>query len=539
MTDKRSFPAVIILLVILFFQVTTSMAQKYLTADEFHHHIASGYSYLVTGNFKMNPASPPLPRMLAALPLLIMGAKAPLDHPSWAEGDSPEFARQFFFRANDRLDAFAFWARMPTVILSALFGLSVFLFTRRLFGNVGALASAVLYVFCPDILAHSGLATADLPVAFFFFLTLVRFWRYLEKPKPKNAALAGVCAGLALLSKYSAVLLFPLLPLIAVAGGKTRALSLRNSALFLGITFLVVWAGYFFEMKPLLKDTPDPAKKAAVYEKIGGKGLLRFAEEQPVPLSTFISAIASMAYTRAQGCNAFLMGEWSMKGWWYYYYVAFSIKNTIPFLLMILLSLCSIRKLGLNRLSAVVLILPVLFFFIVTLRDKAQAGIRYFLPVYPLLFVLAGGWVSRVWRGCFFKTGVILLLGWHAAEALVVYPHAFSYFNQLAGGPPNGYRYLRDSNIDWGQDLKGLELYVKEKGIEEVALMTMASPRPGSPFRKIEEAEFIRPRNAVYAIGAHSIDSARWAKRIQPTIVIGHSIFVYDLRQEDLSLIGE
>ena len=170
------------LLACLAAQTTLGMVTKSATADEFYHHVASGYSYWVTGNFKMNPASPPLPRLLASAPLHFLGAKAPLSHKSWETGDSPEFAKQFFFYTNNTVDRFVFWARVPIVFLSILFGLAVFLFSRHLFGGVAAFFSLGLYCFCPNIIAHSGLATADLAVAFFFFLTLVSFYFYLINP---------------------------------------------------------------------------------------------------------------------------------------------------------------------------------------------------------------------------------------------------------------------------------------------------------------------------------------------------------------------
>jgi hypothetical protein len=524
-----------LLLALLVLQVVFAMRQKSPTSDEFYHHVANGYSYLVTGDFRMNPASPPLPRMLAGVPLLFLKAEAPLDHPSWREGNSPVFAKQFFHSYNDNTDELIFWARVPIVLLSVVFGIAVFWFARSLFGEGAALAALVLYVFCPDILAHSGIAAADLAVAFFFFLALARFWCYLKAPTARNLVWTGVAAGLALLSKFTAALLFPALFLIALSAGKGRAVSPARTAAFLLVVFFTVWAGYFFELKPLMKNTPDPPKKAAMYEKVGGKALLQFAEKVPVPLSTFASAVVSMGFTRAAGTNAFLMGEWSREGWWYYYFVAFAIKNTVPFLLLAILAFLFIRKLGLDRVSTAVLVIPVILFFLLTMRDKAQAGIRYFLPVYPLFFVLAAGAAAHLWkRGKIAKTLVAGLLVWHAAEALAVFPHHLAYFNQLIGGPGNGYRYLRDSNLDWGQELKPLGKFVREAGYTEVVLQASAGADPayyGIPYRKFEDSERERPKETVYAVSAHYLDSVKWTKRVEPTKVLGHAMFIYDLRR--------
>ncbi len=529
----RIYGVAAILLAFLAGQTVLSMRTKSATADEFHHHIASGYSYLVTGNFKMNPASPPFPRLLAAVPLYFLGAKAPLDHESWAKGNSPEFARQFFYHANDRPDEFIFWARVPFAALSVLFGLAVFLFSRHLFGNIAALVSLALYSFCPDIIAHSGLAGADMPVAFFFFLTLVSFWFYLKKPSLKGIALTGVALGMTFLSKFSAIVLLPILFLAALLGGKWKEISFPKTMLCLLFCFLTVWAGYFFEVKPLLKDTPDPLKKEAMYRKVGGEELLFIAEKVPLPLSTFASAFVSMMYTRAAGTDAYLMGEWSRNGWWYYYFVAFCIKNTIPLLLLSIISFILIPKLKLDRLTLFFFAVPVALFFTATLRDKAQAGIRYFLPIYPLLFVLCGGtadWLMK--RSKLLKAAVIALLAWHVSASLLVFPDYLAYFNELIGGPRNGYKYLRDSNIDWGQDLKGLEQLAEKEGYTEIVLISLGSPNPKLPVRRISPEESVHPRKTVYAIGAHQMGSLLWTKDRLPTQVLGHSLFVYDLRAE-------
>lgn len=527
-----------LLLLLASAQTVMAMRTKSPTCDEFAHHLANGYSYLVTRDFRMNPASPPISRMLPAVPLLFFHAKLSLDHPSWENNDSPEFARQFFYHSNPgSTDKFFFWARMTIVAVSLLFGFSVFLFSRTLFGDAGGLSSLVLYSFSPNILAHSGLATADLMVAFFFFLSLVCFWHYLRCPSTRGIILTGITAGLTFLSKFSAVLLLPSLLFIALFSKKTRLVSPPRVLLFLGICLFTVWAGYFFEVKPVLQHTPDPPKKIEFLRKIGGPELVKLGEEAPLPLATFFSAIVSMGITRANGCDAFLMGEWSRTGWWYYYFVALLIKETIPFLILAFGGLIFVRRVGFNRLTAAVILVPLAVFFLATLRDKAQAGIRYFLPVFPSLFILGGAFAAYLWRQHkpAFRFVVLALLSWHAAEAAVIYPDYLAYFNEFIGGPGNGYKYLRDSNIDWAQDLKGVGVLTQKKKYPEVVLLYHGIEDPAYyriPFRWPEPDEFVVPRKTVYALGAHHIDTMRWYDKIEPTTVVGHSIFIYDLRKK-------
>jgi hypothetical protein len=538
-SEKGSFKEFLIpaaLLAALVLQGIAAARDKSPTCDEYSHHVANGFSYLVTGDFRMNPASPPLPRMLTAIPLLLVGAKAPLDDPSWEAGNSPQFADRFFNQPGQKLDNLIFWARMPILALSVLFGLAVYAWAKMLWGLPGGISALTLYVFSPDILAHSSLAASDLAVGFFMFMTFFHFWKYLHKDKKTEIYRTGLDAGLSLLSKFTAVLLFPILLITAVAAGKASSVRPKKTIIFLIICFLTVWAGYFFEVKPLLKHTPDPAKKIAAIEKVGGERGVKIAQHIPIPLATFSSAIISMGFTRTAGTDAYLLGEWSRKGWPYYYFVAFAIKNTLPVLILFFLSVIFFRRLGMDRITAAVLWVPILFFFVLTMKDKAQAGIRYFLPVYPLVFILGAGAFAYLWRKALpIRMLVAGLLIWHVFSAVKICPDYLAYFNESVGGPANGYKYLRDSNIDWGQDLKGVGKYVREHNIQEVALRTLSPARPeayGIPARKTDEAETIAPRHTVYAIDAHQWDAFKWTATTKPTVVIGHSFFIYDFRDK-------
>jgi len=49
---------------------------------------------------------------------------------------------------------------------------------------------------------------------------------------------------------------------------------------------------------------------------------------------------------------------------------------------------------------------------------------------------------------------------WYAGSFVITYPNQLSYFNEFVGGSDNGYKYMDDSNIDWGHDLKRLKEFV-------------------------------------------------------------------------------
>ncbi|HET7375207.1 MAG TPA: hypothetical protein VFK30_00775, partial [Anaerolineae bacterium] len=175
-----------------------------------------------------------------------------------------------------------------------------------------------------------------------------------------------------------------------------------------------------------------------------------------------------------EGRANFLAGQISINGWWYYFIVAFFIKTPIPTLLVILFSLIRWPWKKEWR-ESIVLAAPALFFFGGASISKLQLGYRYILPVLPFLFLIAARALSVIlskvknlyqlgqrlsaWLRVTF-TG--LLAAWLAIGTLAIFPHYLSYFNESIGGAANGYNYLVDSNLDWGQDLPALKDWIDQ-----------------------------------------------------------------------------
>jgi hypothetical protein len=118
-----------------------------------------------------------------------------------------------------------------------------------------------------------------------------------------------------------------------------------------------------------------------------------------------------------------------------------------------------------------------------SLTSNLNIGHRHLLPLYPPVFVLAGAagaWLSR--RTARIAAVVAVLLVWHIAESLAVWPSYLTYFNELAGGPSNGYKHLVDSSLDWGQDLPTLHDWLHDNNLENgtppVYLLYFGTGRP-------------------------------------------------------------
>lgn len=126
---------------------------------------------------------------------------------------------------------------------------------------------------------------------------------------------------------------------------------------------------------------------------------------------------------------------------------------------------------------------------------------------------------------------VLALLLWLPAETLGIFPSYLAYFNELAGGPANGYKYLNGADLDWGQDLKHLATYLRRHGIARVKLAFFGADDPrmyGISYELLRPGE---PATGDLAVSATLVtgcgEAFAWLRRFEPVARVGYSIFVY------------
>ncbi len=557
------------LLAIFFLQAVASMVQKSPTADEAAHHIAPGYSFLKTRDFRLNSTGPPLMEELAALPLLFMNdLRLPLEHSSWDRIQRTEFGWQFLYVDNkDKVDRIVFWSRIPIVLTGVFLGFLVFLWSNRLYGFNAGVFALFLYAFSPTVLAHTRLVTMDIGASCFIFLAIFCFYLYCRNPSFANLFLSGIAFGLAQLSKYTAVYLYLVylvfffcIWFLSKKDFMADYKVIRNiRKLLLSIIFiflignLVVFCGYFFELKPLLLNDIDVGEKIAFFEtfitKVFGNDsdvlkekFVDFALNQPVPFSTYIMGFlgASNQTLVENKFSSMIFGNYSSDGWWYYYFIVFLLKTSFSVLILLIVAILFNRGLSRNRMSELFITVPVILLMMFTMFSVLQLGVRYILPIYPFLFVYISKIVnvnvpdSKGFTQRRLVYLLILLLAFcHLFSSVKAFPHYLPYFNILGGGANNGYKCLTRVNTDLGQDLKGLANYLAENNISRVKLSYwgFASPEIYNITKlPIKEIEKEIPENDVYAISVHHIDEFEWAEKFKPRCKIGYSLFVYDFR---------
>jgi hypothetical protein len=181
--------------------------------------------------------------------------------------------------------------------------------------------------------------------------------------------------------------------------------------------------------------------------------------------------------------------------------------------------------------------------------NSQAIGLRYLLPIYPFLFVFAAGGIASLLTGKFGAIPCGFLALWYIGASLFIQPHFLAYFNELAGGPGNGYKYLVDSNLDWGQDLKGLGKYMRAHHIPKVCLSYFGSDTPdryGIAYEWLPSLVLNNPTPGKSEVTMHDyvaisatnlqgvyFDNHRTYEMLKskvPVAKIGYSIFLYDLK---------
>ena len=486
--SRRAAVLCALLLALMGAQMLAVVRQKSITVDEWVL-IPAGLYHLAEGDFRPVNEHPPVAKVLGAAPLWLMGAQPPPARPGAREdGHFPDRFQEFWDANVWRFDHLSFWARVPMVAVALALGALVFIFARRHWGPRAALFAVALYTLEPTLLAHGRVVQTDVPSALALLLFSFALYEYLRAPRARPAALAGLAAGFAAVTKFSMVALAPVLCVVfaclfALAPrrkgeGLSRARVAGHAGALALAAVVAVNAGYFFRRGPA--ESFDDALAGAVVRLDAERGTLRRAALeaghgllQVVFPPDFVSGVGWQLGHAKLGHEAGLLGGYSRHGWWYYFPVAFALKTPLPVLLLTLAGLVwaalRLRRGAEGR--VLVLVLPPALFTCLLMLSTINIGVRYYLPAYPFFFILAGVMLDDVLRRARRRALAAALaaaaLCWTVVEAARAYPDHMAYVNQLAHAGPRWW-YLSDSNVEWGDDVRALALYLRGRGEERV-----------------------------------------------------------------------
>ena len=576
---KPVYIILVILIIIISFALNiTSAINQSQTTDE-GVHITAGYSYLKYNDFKINPEHPPLIKIISAVPLLFLDLNFPDNSSYWEEEEQWGLAKKFLYESGNNADLIILLSRIPIILLTTLLGIIIFLWTKKLFGKKASIVSLILISFSPMFLSHGHYVTTDLGLALTFILALFYFNKFLEKPKLLNIVIFGIFTTIALLVKFSAVILLPIFPVLYILkrwhqskGNKKNTsfskfviLILISAIIFSLFTFII----YGFEIKKPKNDA-DIVKYFDSGEIPSNQFTLWLADKS-IPAFSYFKGLIHVQQHSKWGHYAYLLGEFDKYGgWWYYFPIAFLVKTPMAVLILLLASIIILfktlilkskkilsEKNKINCFSKIkiiykkipfiyyLLIIPPVFYFVFSLTSNLNLGARHLMPIYPFIYIIIASTIYNIKFkkhkiNLIYNILILLIIFIYIFTCFFTWPHYLSYFSEIIGGSGNGHKYLSDSNLDWGQDLKNLKKYTDKNNIDEI--YTRVSGWAGPEYYNIPAKDLPDNNEIIYqpdfngyvAISiSYLMQEHRdysWLWKYQPIDHIGHSIYIYNIK---------
>ena len=524
-------------------------------------HISSALEFLDKGTYTLDPVHPPLARIAIGLPLYFAGER----YPEFATGDPANL--NYNDVGNRILSGGGHYARtltlsrlgiLPFFLIAAAL---VFLWARRLFGDLAALIAVAVFTTLPTVLAFSGLAYTDMPAACTQFAALFGFAYWLETKTLRAAVLLGIAVGLALLSKLTSLVF---LPAAAVAillcrwffAARIRQTQervathwTRQSAVAVIVATLVVWGGYRFSVGHIREGMQLSADSMPSFQHfpspVSSLARLAVLHDPMLPAPALLRGVATAWVLNQSAPQSYLLGNVKSGGWWYFFLVGLAVKTPLPAIALSLVGLVSLlalaRSLQWRTLIPAVAMVAV---FAVTTAVKYNVGVRHVLVLFPLLAVIAGGGAaclanlqekSRV-LGRVALAGLLLWLG---AASLLASGDYIAYFNEIAGHDPSKVLVM-GCDLDCGQDMLKMMREFRSRHIEHPSVAVWSSADPLQiglpafdtlqPFRPVTGWIAISARARLLGDVFHETyppGAFAWLDQYEPVEQIGKTIRLY------------
>ncbi|MCM8772622.1 MAG: glycosyltransferase family 39 protein [Candidatus Omnitrophica bacterium] len=515
------------LFLFFFIRELSVIFEKSITCDEIVH-IPAGYFYVKKGDYFINYAHPPLCKILSGLFLSFLNINFPeklYEKYRFTEWDWG-LGLMFFLINKGIVEYISFFSRFSLIFLGILLGFFIYKWSKDLYGVFAGLFSLFLFSFCPNFLAYSCLVITDTGITLFFIMTIYFLWKYYKSQNKKDLYFSGISFGLALSTKFSAFYILSLVVLLIFIYGFFKKRLIVKEFHFYFLSFIVI---------PLFI-------------------LFAFYQFNPENLKWFIKG-AKRVFSEVgeTGQEVYLNGVFSKTGFRTFFLWVFLYKTPISFIIILLISFLIYPKINENE--KFLLFPAILYFIIASMSKKQVGGVRYILPFYAFLYIFVGRlflYHEKIKLNLKFKkTFILILILWYAFVSLKIHPHYLAYFNQIAGGPDYGWKRLL--NIDWGQDLTGLKVFLEKEGNPEIMLnhfdvlppevygIINYEPFMYQAFMSISEEKYHinseNPKKEYLIISVNPLAGLHYEdhnifwylKERKPDKKIGYSIFVYDI----------
>jgi len=553
-------------------------------------HVPAGLCNWKYGLFELYRVNPPLPRMVATLPLLAMDVKTNWAGytASWNGREEIPTAIRFAKANGKRVFIIYTVARLATIPFSLVGCCIAYVWARALWGQWGAVLSAVLWSANPSILGHGSLVMPDVPGAAVGLGAAFAFWHWLEHRSWSTASSCGALLGTAILCKTTFLIFILVWPIIWILCGtkQGRAREIAMLLFMLVCLISVVNLGYGFKasfsplrqfkfQSHLLSGIPDTNEASLFGGNIFHATILGGI---PVPFpAEFLQGIDRQCTDFERGAPSYLLGRWQSSGWWYYYLHAFAVKTPPGTLLILALATWSaLTGASFRNPSQLVLAASALSLLLFV---SSQTGIsnhfRYAFPVWPFVCVWCGQVAQLASRNKIVRLLCIAGLLSTLASVAMSAPNWIAYYNVFAGGMRNGHNHLLGSNTGWGQDLLKLREWVERsrqgqplrlatvgwidprQAEVEFTLPPFGPSKPGNQHNEALPSANVGPLPGLYVIDVNHLHGTHWPapdgtgewrhvdkemnfeyfRFFEPTEQIGHTHYVYVIDEKSANRI--
>lgn len=415
-----------LLLTVMFMLMVLAGLHKPLTYDE-PHNLYYGYQILTEG-----PSVVPNGQRMPVLALNALGCVS-----SGCD-----------FKILEKSEWARFAVKWPSMLFALLAGLVIYRWGSRLFSPAKALLPLALFCLNPNYIAHGKQLTTDMHEVFFVLATGYYFWSFYKDRTFRNLFLFAFMTGMAILSKYSGIILLPAFGILFLVHFREFYLNREKilktfAALF--FTGFVVWSvinmGYLFS--GTFTKASDYSWQSQRYSKLKNLDI-------PIPAPKVFTL--GLDYTRyleenpnvGRG-NNYIFEKRRRKGRWYAFPAMAGLKTPLAFFVLLALGIFAGSK---PKEKSFLWVPSAVWLAVFSLACDAQLGIRYILPGLTFLFLFTG-FIFEKEISARLKRITAGLAVWYAVSALSYHPHYMSYFNELIGPRINAYKFLADSNLDW------------------------------------------------------------------------------------------
>jgi tetratricopeptide (TPR) repeat protein len=481
--DLRIVFVVIALVTLFWLQIILAVRPQAQTFDE-GFHLFAGYRYAQCGDFGINSEHPPLMKLVAGTALRIVHTpppSTPCGQDSTGKFDGYGLGLKYLYHSGLNADDVLFRARFAVSIFSILLALVCWAFAREMFGTLAGVLALAWLAFEPNLIAHGALITTDIAVSAFLLATVYAMYRYWQEPGTVCLLLAGVFTGLTLAAKHSGVLILPIIVLLCsieyARKRKNFGQVLAACVAMFVIAYVVLWASYGFRywprpghapMTPALDQFLQRVREQGTHGVIVDHIIPALARWHLAPLGYLYGFVDVLSISHP-GQPPFLWGTLYPHGQWFYFPIAFVIKSTIGFILVLAFGLILAKwKDAETRRNLAYIFVPVAIIVMAGMASGLNIGYRHVMPIIGILCVIAGGAAAQMWsKGTAWRAAMALLLMTHVLSSALTFPNYIPYSNEMFGRSSNTYLYLTDANVDWGQALIQTRDWLKANHIQD------------------------------------------------------------------------